>query len=338
MQIKENHPLKAFNTFGIDVKARYFAQVETDHELMGFVKDGFWRNKELLIINGGSNILFTKDFDGIVVKISTQGVAFNDENDGTVLAKAQAGENWHNFVSSCIGQNLAGLENLSMIPGNTGAAPIQNIGAYGVEQKDTFESLEALELDTCKVKTLTKSDCKFGYRNSVFKQELKNRFIILSVTYRLSRKPVFRLGYGDLQKELSGISAGSLTIRQVSDAVCRIRRNKLPDPEKVGNAGSFFKNPTITRDKYDQLQQKYPGLPGYASEGGEFKIAAGWMIDYLGWKGFRHGDAGVCATQALVLVNYGNANGAEILELAIKIQDSVRREFGIPLEPEVNIY
>ncbi|MBE0639160.1 MAG: UDP-N-acetylmuramate dehydrogenase [Bacteroidales bacterium] len=338
MLIKENFPLKQFNTFGIDVKAKYFVELKNDDEIVSFISKGFWRDKKFLILNGGSNILFTKDFDGVVMKIITRGIELKDETEESTLVKAKAGENWHQFVCWCISANLGGLENLSLIPGNVGAAPIQNIGAYGVEQKDVFESLEALEMNSCKIITFNRKECKFGYRSSIFKKELKNKYIILSVTYRLSKKPVFNTGYGDIQRELAGAGDKELTLKKISDAICRIRSSKLPDPVKIGSAGSFFKNPAISREKYIDLLKKYPGLPGYPGEKGGYKIPAGWMIDHLGWKGFRHGDAGVCATQALVLVNYGHADGSEILKLAQKIQESVETEFGIILEPEVNIY
>lgn len=337
MHIKENFPLKSLNTFGIDANARFFVELKSDEEIIEFVGDGFWRNKHYLILNGGSNVLFTKDFDGIVIKIATQGIEILGENTEIVMVKAKAGENWHNLICWCVDRNFGGLENLSLIPGNVGAAPIQNIGAYGVEQKDAFASLEAVELETGRIRTFNLEDCRFGYRSSVFKQELKNRFIIMSVTYQLMKRPVFNTSYGDIQRELANSGSGELTIKKISDAICRIRTSKLPDPEKIGNAGSFFKNPTVSKEKYNDLLIKYPGLPGFPGESGNVKIPAGWMIDHLGWKGFRHGDAGVCHTQALVLVNYGHAEGSEILKLSQEIQESVFSVFGIHLEPEVNI-
>jgi len=334
---KENFSLKNYNTFGIDARARYFIEADNDSEISKFIEEGFWRDKPLLILNGGSNILFTKDFDGVALKIATRGIELIGEDDESVLVRAKAGENWHNFVCWCIDRNYGGLENLSLIPGNVGAAPIQNIGAYGVEQKDVFDSLEALELESGKIRLFSRNDCKFGYRTSVFKEEFKNQYIILAATYRLSKKHVFNISYGDIRRELGDEDAKGITIKKISDAICRIRTAKLPDPEKIGNAGSFFKNPAVSNEKYIELTAKYPGLPGYPTEAGDYKIAAGWMIDYLGWKGFRHGDAGVCATQALVLVNYGNAEGSEILKLSQEIRESVKLEFGIDLEPEVNI-
>ncbi len=336
MILKEFFSLKNLNTFGIDANARYFIEADEDDEIAKFVGEGLWRDKQLLILNGGSNILFTKDFDGVVLKIATQGIELLGEDGDSVLVKAKAGHNWHNFVLWCIDQSFGGLENLSLIPGNVGAAPIQNIGAYGVEQQDAFESLEAIEIETGNIRSFSREDCKFGYRSSVFKLGLKNQYIILSVTYRLSKKHVFNLSYGDIRREL-GNDDREVTLKKISDAVCRIRNSKLPDPEKIGNAGSFFKNPTISKQKYLELKSTFPELTGYPTEMGDVKIAAGWMIDHLGWKGFRHGDAGVCVTQALVLVNYGHAEGSEILKLSQQIQESVKLEFGIDLEPEVNI-
>lgn len=338
MPIQQNYPLKSLNTFGIDVNTRFFAELNSDDDIARLVGSGFLKDKNFMILNGGSNVLFTKDFDGVVVRIATKGIKLVSENEERAVVKVSAGENWHNFVLWCIGRDFGGLENLSLIPGNVGAAPIQNIGAYGVEQKDVFESLEALELETGKMRIFTLDECRFGYRASVFKQELKNRYIILSVTYKLSRQHSFKTEYGDIRRELIGIEDKDLTIKMISDAVCRIRNAKLPDPEKIGNAGSFFKNPTITQEDFLRLQQRYPGIPGYADGMGGVKVAAGWMIDHLGFKGFRHGDAGVCHTQALVLVNYGHATGKEILEIAQAIMQSVRENFGIDLEPEVNIY
>lgn len=336
MILKEFFSLKHLNTFGIDASARYFIEVGSDPEIAKFVGEGLWRDKQLLILNGGSNILFTKDFSGVVLKIATQGIELLGEDGDSVLVKAKAGHNWHNFVLWCIDRNYCGLENLSLIPGNVGAAPIQNIGAYGVEQQDAFESLEAIQIETGQIRIFNRKDCKFGYRSSVFKLGLKNQYIILSVTYRLSKKHVFNLSYGDIRREL-GNDDREITLKKISDAVCRIRNSKLPDPGKIGNAGSFFKNPTISKQKYLELKSTFPELTGYPTEMGDVKIAAGWMIDHLGWKGFRHGDAGVCLTQALVLVNYGHAEGSEILKLSQQIQESVKLEFGIDLEPEVNI-
>jgi UDP-N-acetylmuramate dehydrogenase len=337
MEVKENYSLKQLNTFGIDVNARYFVELKDDQDVIRFVREKFWKGKKYLILDGGSNVLFTGDFEGVVMKLSTKGIRVISQTDDIVEVNAKAGENWHDFVSWCISKNYGGLENLSLIPGNVGAAPIQNIGAYGVEQKDVFDELVAIEIATGKIRTFSKDECRFGYRNSVFKQELKNKYIILSVTYRLLKNPKFNISYGDLNRMFAGKRSEELTLKEIGDAVCHIRSTKLPDPEQIGNAGSFFKNPTISKDEYYDLLKKHPGLPGYPADQGQYKIAAGWMIDQLGWKGFRRGDAGVCETQALVLVNYGNAKGDEILELANEIKASVKLAFGLTLESEVNV-
>jgi UDP-N-acetylmuramate dehydrogenase len=337
MEVRENYSLKYLNTFGIDVSARYFVELKDDQDVIRFLGEKFWKGKKYLILDGGSNILFTGDFDGVVMKLSTKGIHVISQTDEVVEVNAKSGENWHDFVSWCISKNYGGLENLSLIPGNVGAAPVQNIGAYGVEQKDVFDELEAIEISTGKIRTFSKDACRFDYRNSVFKQELKNKYIILSVTYRLFKNPEFNLSYGELNRMFAGKKSEELTLKEIGDAVCHIRNTKLPDPDKIGNAGSFFKNPAISKDKYYDLLKKHPGLPGYPTNQGQYKIAAGWMIDRLGWKGFRRGDAGVCETQALVLVNYGNAKGAEILELANEIKASIKLTFGITLEPEVNV-
>lgn len=337
MKIKEHYSLKHLNTFGIDAKARYFIELSKDEDIIRFIREKFWNNKKYLILDGGSNLLFTGDYDGLVIKLSTKGIQRLDETDEYVLVNAKAGENWHGFVTWCIENDLGGLENLSLIPGNVGAAPIQNIGAYGVEQKDVFHQLEAIEIISGKLRKFSKEECEFGYRKSVFKQELKDKFIILSVTYKLFKKPVFHIEYGDLNRLFSDKHPEELSIKKIGEAVCQIRSEKLPDPERLGNAGSFFKNPTISKEHYFDLLKKHPGLPGYPTGDHQYKIAAGWLIDRLGWKGFRRGDAGVCETQALVLVNHGNANGIEILQLANEIKDSVKAAYGIELEPEVNI-
>lgn len=337
MNIKENFSLKNFNTFGIDVKARFFVELKNTEEIIHFVRNKMWDGQRLLILDGGSNILFTRDFDGYVIKLASRGIVKTDDSDPHAFIRVQAGENWHQFVTWCINNEYGGLENLSLIPGNAGAAPIQNIGAYGVEQQDVFESLEAISIETGEMAVFSKDDCRFGYRDSIFKGELKNKYIILSVTYRLLKKPEFNLSYGDLKRIFDGKPTEKITLRQVSDAVCSIRNAKLPDPAVIGNAGSFFKNPVVSKKEYFDLLKKYPGLPGYPTNNDDFKIAAGWMIDRLGWKGYRKGDAGVCETQALVLVNWGAARGDEILDVASMIQQSVKTKFNISLEPEVNI-
>lgn len=337
MKIHENYSLRHLNTFGIDANARFFIEFKTEEEIADFIQKKTFIAEKHLILNGGSNVLFTKDFDGLVMKISTQGIETLEDNETHALVKASAGVNWDEFVKHCLDRKLGGLENLSAIPGNVGAAPMQNIGAYGVEQKHSFYSLEALNIESGNIQTFNAAACKFGYRESVFKKALKNKYIILSVTYRLSKSPEFKINYGAIQTELKNSGVEELTLKTVSEAICKIRGSKLPDPDKIGSAGSFFKNPVIDQEIYKRLKNKYPQMVAYPNPSGQHKIAAGWLIDYLGWKGYRMGDAGVCETQALVLVNYGKATGSEIWDLALDIQKSVFDEFGIQLEPEVNI-
>lgn len=338
MEIFEDHSLKLLNAFGVEARAKYFLQADSREEIIQFIRESTFRGQPLLILNGGSNMLFTKDFDGLVVKINHAGFTLlRNEGDDAVF-RVNAGANWDRFVQGTLKLGYAGLENLSMIPGNAGSAPIQNIGAYGVEQKDTFESLEAIDRETGEIRTFTKKECEFGYRNSIFKGPLKNRYIILSVDYRLSKTSKPHLEYGAIRNELEQLGiAGNPSPEQVAQAVCNIRSSKLPDPEELGNAGSFFKNPVINNSEFEKLQKTYPGIPAWPLEDGTVKIAAGWLIDQLGWKGTRRGDAGVCKTQALVLVNYGKASGSEIHNLAMDIQKSVIKKYGITLEPEVNI-
>jgi UDP-N-acetylmuramate dehydrogenase len=340
MQIQENISLKGYNTFGIDVKARFFSSFHnldeleelTGHTATLKIKNG------LLILGGGSNILFTKDYDGTVLKNEISGIEELHEDDEYVFVKCGAGENWHRFVQYCIGRNWAGVENLSLIPGNTGASPMQNIGAYGVELKDVFWSLEAFHLQDKTVKTFTISDCEFGYRESVFKKKLKDQFVILSVTFRLHKHPIFHTSYGAVEQELEKMKVKDLSIRAISDAVIAIRSSKLPDPKVTGNAGSFFKNPEILNSKFELLKKNFPGIVGYPLLSGNVKLAAGWLIEQCGWKGFRKGDAGCHDKQALVLVNYGNASGSEVFDISQEIADSVYAKFGVQLETEVNIF
>lgn len=291
-----------------------------------------------MVLNGGSNVLFTRDFDGLILKISTSGMQVLFEDDKHVEIKVEAGHNWDSFVLSSLEKGYYGMENLSLIPGNVGAAPLQNIGAYGVEQKDFFVSLEAVNLLTGKTETFSKSDCLFGYRESIFKNTHKHKYIITSVTYRLSKYPEINIEYGAIKAELDKIGVTDKPHPlDVSKAVRSIRNSKLPDPEKLGNAGSFFKNPVVEKEKYQQLKNHFPDLAAYAQADGNYKVAAGWLIDFMGWKGKRMGDAGVCESQALVLVNHGNASGQQILDLAAQIQNAVQEKFGIQLQPEVNI-
>jgi UDP-N-acetylmuramate dehydrogenase len=336
-EVFENYSLKGLNTFGVDVKARYFVEFTTDDEIIGFLKEFDARGKRVLILSGGSNILFTKDFDGWVFKINTKGIEQLAETKKNVYVRAKAGEKWDDLVAWSVRNKLGGLENLSLIPGCVGAAPVQNIGAYGVEQSNQYHSLDAVNIYYATLRKYTRGECRFGYRNSIFKKELSQRVIILSVTYRLDKIPEFITKYGALELELKSMGIENPDIESVRNAVIAIRNRKLPDPENLGNAGSFYKNPTVTAQKYNELKLKYPNIIAYTSGTDHYKLAAGWLIDSTGWRGVRRGDAGVCETQALVLVNHGNATGEEILALANEIEKSVILKFGIRLEREVNL-
>lgn len=340
MIIQSDISLKNYNSFGIDVRAKYFASfksVEEINELLAF--------KELspLVLGGGSNILFTKDFAGIVLKNEIKSIEVINEDDDHVFIQAGAGENWHQFVLHCISNNLAGVENLSLIPGNVGASPMQNIGAYGVEIKDVFHSLQAFHLEEKTMVTFNLNDCAFGYRESVFKKKFKNQFVITHVTFKLNKKPVFNISYGAIEQELAKMGVQRLNIKAISDAVINIRSSKLPDPAVIGNAGSFFKNPEVSSDQFHELKNIYPAIVGYELNNGNVKLAAGWLIEHCGpqgavsWKGYRIGDAGCHAKQALVLVNYGRATGEEIYALSESIIETVQQKFGVLLEREVNI-
>lgn len=293
--------------------------------------------RKLLVLGGGSNVLLTKDFDGMVICVRMLGIEKLHEDDEHVWVKAMAGEVWHNFVLWCIQKGYGGVENLSLIPGCVGAAPMQNIGAYGVEIKDTFDSLEAMDIETAEFKTFTKAACKFGYRESVFKNEVKGKYIISSVTFRLTKQPVLNMSYGAIQQTLQKHGITDPSIKDVSNAVIEIRSSKLPDPKKLGNSGSFFKNPEIPSSQFDQLKQTYPEMVGYPAPNNQIKVAAGWLIEQCGWKGKVVGHTGSHKDQALVLVNYGGATGDEIWQLALAIQQSVKDKFGIDIIPEVNI-
>ncbi len=336
MNLQKNISLKPYNTFGIDTLAKSFLEVTSLPELLEVLK----HDKDLFILGGGSNILLTKPISKTVVHLHLKGIEFyNDVSDeNSVLVKAQAGENWHEFVLWCIAHDFGGLENLSLIPGNVGTSPMQNIGAYGTEIKDTFHSLEALEIATGKIKTFDKQACNFGYRESVFKNIFKDTFIILNVTFKLSKKlHQLNTSYGAIQEELAKSNIITPTIKDVSKAVIAIRESKLPDPKKIGNSGSFFKNPVISTKAFHLLQQKYPKIPHYIVSKDAIKVPAGWLVEQCGFKGKRFGDAGVHKNQALVLVNYDKATGKEIYQLAQNIVQSVYEKFLIQLEIEVNI-
>jgi UDP-N-acetylmuramate dehydrogenase len=335
MQIHENFPLKPYNTFSIDAKARFFSSFSSIEELEENLM--LYSQYPVFILGGGSNILFTKDFEGCILKNEMKGIELQHEDEEHVYVKVGAGENWHQFVLYCLGHNWAGVENLSLIPGNVGASPIQNIGAYGVELDDVFWSLEAFYLSERRIHTFTRADCEFGYRDSIFKNRYKDEFAILSVTLQLRKKPIFHTSYGAITEELEKMGAKELSIKAISQAVINIRSSKLPDPNTIPNAGSFFKNPEVPTEKYDDLKFKFPDIVAYPLAKGTVKLAAGWMIEQCGWKGYRKADAGCHGKQALVLVNYGNAKGEEIYDLSEKILQSVNEKFGVPLEREVNI-
>ena len=337
MNIQQNYSLKKLNTFHIDASAKYFLEVASIEDILEVLSANKYLNQSKLILGGGSNLLFTKDFDGIVIKNNLKGINLINEDSDFYYVKASAGEVWHQLVIHCIIKNYAGLENLSLIPGNVGASPMQNIGAYGAEIKDTFHELEALNINDKTLHTFSNADCKFGYRESIFKHELKNQFIITSVTFKLNKRPAYNIRYGAIENELETMGVKELSIQAISKAVCNIRRSKLPNPEVMGNAGSFFKNPEIMKSKFDRLKIEFPDIVGFNIENGNVKLAAGWLIEQCGWKGKSFGDAGVHKFQALVLVNYANAKGNEIFDLSEKIMISVKEKFGVGLEREVNI-
>jgi UDP-N-acetylmuramate dehydrogenase len=337
MTIHENISLKPYNTFSINAKAKYFAEFTNVDELKELLNSKLKIHSQKLILGGGSNILFIKDFNGLVLKNELHGIELIKEDQHHYYVKAAAGENWNNFVMHCIKHNYAGLENLSLIPGNVGAAPMQNIGAYGAELKDVFESLEAMNRQDLSIHMFSANDCAFGYRESIFKTKHKGEFIILNVTFRLNKEPVFNTSYGAIEQELEKMRVKELSIRAISQAVINIRSSKLPNPAEIGNAGSFFKNPIITKNRFEELKENYPSLPGFEADAMHMKIAAAWLIEQCGWKGYRKGDAGVHAKQALVLVNYNNASGEEIFYLSEEIMRSVKKKFDIELEREVNV-
>ncbi|MDH5366078.1 MAG: UDP-N-acetylmuramate dehydrogenase [Cyclobacteriaceae bacterium] len=334
MKILENISLKKLNTFGIDVIAKFYAEVSVENDIISLLNSESYNQNKHLILGGGSNILLTTDFDGIVIKNNIKGIKVIREDENNVWIKAYSGEIWHDFVLHCIAHNWGGIENLSLIPGTVGAAPMQNIGAYGVEIKDVFDSLTAIEKATGKLRLFNSNECKFGYRESIFKNELINQFIITSCTFKLTKKKhILNVSYGAIKDTLG---AAQPSIKSISDAVIKIRQSKLPNPAEIGNSGSFFKNPTIHKTDFDQLKSKFKSMPGYQLPNNKVKIAAGWLIEQCGWKGKRFGEVGVHKKQALVLVNYGNGQGKSIAQLAQKIQKSVEEKFDIKLQTEVN--
>jgi UDP-N-acetylmuramate dehydrogenase len=337
MKILKEISLKPFNTFGINVKAKFFVEIKNEEEIREILTKEEYSSIPKVILGGGSNILLTKDFDGLVIKISIPGIKIIEEDDDTVLIEAGAGVIWHDLVLFCIEKNYGGIENLSLIPGMVGAAPVQNIGAYGQELKEVFQDLHGFFINNGNPSSFKKEDCKFGYRDSIFKRELKDKFVITHVRLRLSKKPLLNLEYGALKSEIKKLGLNNISIKEVSEVVCKIRKSKLPDPSEIGNAGSFFKNPEIKEEQYNELLKDYPGMVGYKIGNGKIKVAAGWLIEKCGWKGKRVGETGIHKNQALVLVNYGNASGREVLNLAREIKNSVFEKFGIDLVEEVNI-
>lgn len=336
--MQENFSLRAHNTFGVDAKARYFAEVHSTEELIEALNDSKTNTLPLLFLGGGSNILLTKDFEGLAIKLNLKGIHEDFINDNEVLVTAKAGESWHEFVMFCLDKNYGGLENLSLIPGNVGTSPMQNIGAYGTEIKDTFVSCTVLNLENLQLETFNLEQCRFGYRDSVFKQEGKGKYVILDVAFKLTRKNHhIKTEYGAIQSELEHLGIKKPTIQDVSKAVINIRQSKLPDPKQIGNAGSFFKNPTIPLPQFEELKEKFPQIQGYAN--GDFvKVPAGWLIEQTGWKGKQIGNVASHKLQALVIINAnGKATGKEIFDFSTKIINSVKEKFGIELEREVNI-
>ncbi len=336
MTIQTNVSLLNFNTFHIEAKASHFVEISSEEEFIQLILNGHTKQHQPLILGGGSNMLFTKNFEGLAIKNNLEGIQIIKENDEHVFIKAAAGEVWHEFVLHCIAKNYGGLENLSLIPGSVGAGPIQNIGAYGVELKDTFHECEAIYLHDGSKRVFSAEQCKFGYRESVFKHELKGKYFISSVTFKLSKNPTFKTDYGQIQIELDRMGIKELSVKAISDAVCSIRRSKLPNPAEIGNAGSFFKNPVVTKSQFEKIKEKYPDISSYPN-GENVKLAAGWLIEKAGWKGKTMGQCGVHKNQALVLVNYGSAVGKEIFDLSEQVIRSIKETFDVDLEREVNI-
>jgi UDP-N-acetylmuramate dehydrogenase len=336
MEFQKNISLKEFNTFGMDINCSLLYNITSENEIINILDSEEYQNNKHLILSGGSNLLFTTDFDGLILKNNIKGIEVVFEDNNHTYLKVGSGENWHDFVLWTIKQGLSGLENMSLIPGNVGTAPIQNIGAYGVEVKDVITKVRGINLEEKKLFTLSNVDCDFRYRDSIFKNKLKDKIIITEVIFKLSRESQHNTKYGAILEELQNLEL-EISTANISKAVISIRERKLPNPKKLGNSGSFFKNPIINNTQFSELQKKFSEIVGYKNSETETKIAAGWLIEQCGWKGYRKGDAGVHKNQALVLVNYGNAKGEEIIALAKEIQQSVKDKFGINIHPEVNI-
>ena len=334
--ILHNYSLKNYNTFGIPAKAKYFTSFSSEEELIDLLQNNICKTEPLFILGGGSNILLTQDFEGIVLANNIKGINIISENEHNTSIAVGAGEVWHDFVLWSINKNLSGIENLALIPGLVGASPMQNIGAYGTEVKDVITRVSYIEIESGLKKEITNSECDFGYRNSIFKEELKGKVVITEVVYQLSKTPLNNIKYGAIIEELKRLEKEP-SPASIAQAVINIRSSKLPDPKVLGNSGSFFKNPIIETSKFEELKKEFPEMVGYTISETKTKIAAGWLIDNAGLKGYRKADAGVHKNQALVLVNYGNASGTEIINLAKKVQQKVKEKYGISIEPEVNI-
>ena len=336
MEILTDFSLKNYNTFGIEAKARQFVAVHNIVELRTILKEN--KASKKFILGGGSNMLLTKDIEALVIHIDLKGKKIIQETDDFVWVECQSGENWHEFVLWTIDQNFGGLENMSLIPGNVGTTPVQNIGAYGTEIKDTFDSCEAMKIENQEIKTFIQEECHFGYRESIFKNEAKDKYVITSVVYKLTKRHhKINTSYGDITAELAKNNISNPSLKDVSDAVIAIRQSKLPDPKELGNSGSFFKNPILLKTDFEKIHQQFPEMKYYEVSNSEVKVPAGWLIEQAGFKGKRFGDAGIHKNQALVLVNYGNATGQEILAVSMTIQDVIFKTFGIHIEAEVNV-
>ena len=336
MEIQTNFSLKNYNTFGIEAKAKQFVSVQSVTDLKTILNQ--YKAKKKFILGGGSNMLLTQDIDALVIHVDLKGKKIIKEDNDFAWVESQAGENWHEFVIWTIDQNLGGLENMSLIPGNVGTTPVQNIGAYGTEIKDTFDTCEAISIESQEMKTFTNSACHFGYRESVFKNEVKDQYIITSVVFKLTkRNHKINTSYGDITAELAKNNITNPTLKDVSNAVITIRQSKLPDPKELGNSGSFFKNPILLKSDFEKIHQQFPEMKYYEISATEVKVPAGWLIEQAGFKGKRFGDAGIHKNQALVLVNYGNATGQEILDVSKNIQETIFKTFGIHIEAEVNV-
>ncbi|SHF79813.1 UDP-N-acetylmuramate dehydrogenase [Flavobacterium segetis] len=336
MKIYNQYSLKKYNTFGIEAKAKQFIAVHSVEELKLVLEQN--RTQKKFILGGGSNMLLTKDIDALVIHIDIKGIKIIAEDENYVWVESQAGENWHEFVLYTIDHNFGGLENMSLIPGNVGTTPVQNIGAYGTEIKDTFISCQAVSIENQAIKTFIKEDCNFGYRESIFKNEVKDQYIITSVIYKLTKKNhKINTSYGDISTELAKYNISNPTLKEVSNAVIAIRKSKLPDPKELGNSGSFFKNPILKKADFEKIHQRFPEMKYYVISETEVKVPAGWLIEQAGFKGKRFGDAGIHKNQALVLVNYGNATGQEILNVSRDIQETILKKFGIHIDAEVNV-